>query len=324
MENDSRFSDSHDGHSGRISLSRISYHGWPDSLLLSNGIVEVIIVPAIGRVMQLRFAGDEAGALWENGELLGQPLSAKATADGWLNFGGDKAWPSPQSDWEKRTGRAWPPPATFDSVPLQATSEDSGVVLTSGVDPHFGIKVVRHVRLAPQSSQLKITTEFQKVAGATVRIGVWIVTQVPEPERVFILLPERSGFPGGFIQQTGPPPKDLRHDGRLLSLNRDPSEYIKIGTEGTSLLWMDKRLALLVRAEDTPGEYPNGGSRTEVYTNPDPYPYAELETEGPLVTLEAGARTARTNTYTLFRRNTSDCLLEARCLFALDGTSPRS
>jgi len=35
------------------------------------------------------------------------------------------------------------------------------------------------------------------------------------------------------------------------------------------MLWMDKRLALLIRAEDTPGIYPGGGSRTEVYTNPD-------------------------------------------------------
>jgi hypothetical protein len=83
------------------------------------------------------------------------------------------------------------------------------------------------------------------------------------------------------------------------------------------MLWMDKRLALLIRAEDTPGIYPGGGSRAEVYTNPDPQPYVELETEGPLATLEVGARIARINTYTLFRRSTPDCTLEARRGFEL-------
>lgn len=301
-----------------MTIQRIAYHGWPDSLLLSNGTVEIIIVPAIGRVMQFRFAGDEAGALWENRHLDGHPLCANAPSAEWLNFGGDKAWPSPQLDWEKHTGRAWPPPATFDSVPLQATAEDAQVFLTSEVDPHYGIKVVRHLRLVPRSSQLEITTEFQKAAGTTVRVGVWIVTQVPEPERVFVLLPEQTKFSDGYTQQTGPAPKDLRRDGRLLSLRRDPSEYIKIGTEGTSLLWMNESLALRICAEDTLGDYPNGGCRTEVYTNPDPYGYVELETEGPLVTLESGGHITRTNTYTLYRRSTPECLLEARRLFELD------
>jgi len=300
-----------------MSVQRIVYHGWPDSLLLTNGAVEAIVVPVIGRVMQFRFAGDESGPFWENDELHGRFGSARSNGK-WLNSGGDKTWPSPQADWEQHTERAWPPPAAFDSIPYQAHVQDQEVLLTSEVDPHYGIKATRDVKLATHAPQLEITTEFHKVNAAPVRVGVWVITQLREPERVFALLPETTKFANGYLQQMGPAPKDVRRDGRFLSLKRDPRKSVKIGTEATSLLWMDDHLALGIRAEDSPGEYPNSGSRTEIYTNPDPLRYVELETEGPLATLKTGERMIRTNTYTLYRRSTPDCLSEARHLFGLD------
>lgn len=299
------------------SISRLDYHGWPDALLLSNGTVEVIIVPAIGRVMQFRFAGEETGAFWENANLHGRLFSSHPAADGWLNLGGDKTWPAPQSDWEMHTGRAWPPPVAFDSAPYRAMVADGQVLLISEVEPNYCMRAVRCVSLAPQAPQLRITTEYQKVAGATVNVGVWAITQFPEPERVFVLLPERPSLPEGYVQQRGPAPKDLRRDGRLLSLIRDSAEYIKIGTEGTSMLWMDERLVLCIQSETQTGQNQDAHIRTEVYTNPDPLHYVELETVGPLAALAAGGALAESNTYTLFHRSTPDCLLEARHLFNL-------
>jgi hypothetical protein len=301
----------------RMTIQRIVYRGWQDCLLLSNGMVEAIVVPTVGRVMQFRFTGDELGPFWENEELCGC-VGDPSAGNEWLNFGGDKTWPSPQGDWEKQTGRAWPPPDAFDSFPYQASVESDGVLLTSEVDGHYGIRAVRRVRLAPQAQQLQITTEFQKLSGAPVHVGVWVITQLREPEWVFALLPETTSFAKGYVQQMGPEPKDARRDGQLLSLKRDPREAVKIGTEAASLLWMDEHIALRICAEDSAGEYPNGGSRTEIYTNPDPLRYVELETEGPVVTLNAGERTTRTNAYTLYPRSTPDCLLDARHLFELD------
>src|SRR6266481_4539376 len=72
----------------RITVLRTNYHGWPDSLLLSNGRVEAIIVPAIGRVMQFRFAGESDGPFWENRALDG--IKAEPESKEWGNFGGDK------------------------------------------------------------------------------------------------------------------------------------------------------------------------------------------------------------------------------------------
>jgi Domain of unknown function (DUF4380) len=300
-----------------MTIQRIVYRGWQDCLLLSNSTVEAIIVPAVGRVMQFRFTGEDTGPFWENEQLDGR-IKNRPTADEWLNFGGDKTWPSPQSEWGKQTGREWPPPDTFDSVPYHATIEHEQVLLTSEVDPHYGIRAERRVMLAANAAQMQITTEFQKVEGSPVHIGVWIITQLREPGRVFALLPDPTRFANGYIQQMSPVPKDVQRDGRLLSLKRDPAQATKIGTEANSLLWMDDRLAIRIRAEDSCGEYPNGGSRTEIYTNADPLRYVELETEGPLSTLKIGDRVARTNTYTLFRRSSKDWESEARRIFEQD------
>ena len=42
-------------------LVRTNYHGWANSILVSNGRVEAVIVPAVGRVMQFRLAGAAGG-----------------------------------------------------------------------------------------------------------------------------------------------------------------------------------------------------------------------------------------------------------------------
>src|SRR4030095_14408516 len=77
-----------------LKFSKTTYHGWPDSLVLSNGKVEAVIVPAVGRVMQFHFVGEE-DVFWENTALQGKP--ADPAAQEWLNFGGDKTRPSPQA-----------------------------------------------------------------------------------------------------------------------------------------------------------------------------------------------------------------------------------
>lgn len=102
--------------SEKMTIKKINYQGWFDSYILSNSQVEAIIVPAIGRIMQFRFLDGE-NTFWENSQIYGKTPNPKS--EEWDNFGGDKSWPAPQSEWEKITVRSWPPPTTFDSVPVK-------------------------------------------------------------------------------------------------------------------------------------------------------------------------------------------------------------
>jgi hypothetical protein len=275
--------------------------------------MEAIVVPSIGRVMQLRRAGQTDGMFWENRALYGQLHDAAPSE--WINFGGDKCWPAPQSGWPERQGRAWPPPAAFDARPLQAVVADSGVTLASPLDPDYGIAFVRRVELDPRAPIMRIRTEFHKILGAPVRVAVWTITQMRDPERIFVLLPETTKFAQGYVRLIKTEPADLRTEGRMLSLSRNPRADAKIGTEANSLLWVGPSAAVRIDIEHAPGEYPDGGCVTEVYTSPDPLPYVELETMSPLADMRAGDCITHTTVYTLMPRSAVDPESEARKIF---------
>lgn len=278
-----------------ISIVKTNYHGWADSYILANGIAEVVVVPVIGRVMQFRVAGDAEGAFWENRALDGK-APTPASKD-WGNFGGDKTWPAPQADWPKVTPRSWPPPVAFDSMPVEARVEGDKLRLVSPVDPHYGIRTERVVTLAAAAPQLTIETTYFKTEGRPRKVGVWIITQLSEPEDVCLRVKQDK-----YVKQSDDLPLDLKFEKDGLHLKRSRSKSTKIGTTASVLEWRNRRLMLTIESPRIPGaEYPDEGSSAEVYTNPDPLPYVELEMLGPLKMMNVGDAIAQTNTYTLRR-----------------------
>lgn len=296
-------------------LVRTNYHGWANSILLSNGRVEAVIVPAIGRVMQFRFAGEEDGPFWENRTLDG--IKPEPESKEWGNFGGDKSWPAPQSDWPKLTPRAWPPPVAFDSMPVRATVDGFVVQLTSAVDPHYGIRVHREINLAISRPVMTITTTFEKVSGQPFRVGVWVITQLKQPVIASASLPEFELFRAGYYPQSDEPPANLRIEDGLLSLTRDPKKSHKIGTDAGALFWVGSGAILRI---DSPRElskqYPDYECSAEIYTNPNPLAYVELEMLGPLTKMIVGDKITRASSYTLLRRTEVDPDLELRKLLS--------
>ena len=296
-------------------LIRTNYHGWTNSIIVSNGRVEAVIVPAVGRVMQFRFAGEEDGPFWENPGMNGKVPDPEATE--WGNFGGDKSWPSPQSEWPKTTSRAWPPPSGFDATPVEVKQDGFVVTLISGVDPHYGIRTYREIKLDLDRPIMTITTTFRKVSGGPLFAGVWVITQLKDPLAAYASLPDFERFRDGYHRQSDELPPHLKNENGYLSLTRDPKASHKIGTDASALIWVGKEAVLRI---DSPhkvfGDYPDEGCSAEIYTNPDPLAYVELEMLGPMKKLIVGQRTSRTSTYTLLRRSEADTDLEVRKLFS--------
>jgi hypothetical protein len=290
-----------------------NYHNWTNAWVLSNGQVEAVVVPSIGRIMQFRFAGDTDGPLWENHALDGKQPDSQSKE--WGNFGGDKTWPAPQGDWGKVTPRAWPPPIAFDSMPVEVERAGRGLRLISPVDPHYGIRTRRLVTLVPNSPEMIVDTTYEKVNGAPIKVGIWTITQCKDPVTVFTAPGPAAPWPDGYNKQSGALPSNLKRDGPLLSLTRDSSEAHKIGTLSTNLLWVGEKEMLRISHRRIPNaQYPDQGSNAEVYTNPDPLQYVELEMLGPLHQLGVGDSIRETRTYTLFRRQQTDPAVEARAL----------
>ncbi|MCL4178402.1 MAG: hypothetical protein KJ072_11760 [Verrucomicrobia bacterium] len=292
-------------------LVRTNYQGWADSILVSNGRVEAIIVPAIGRVMQFRFAGENEGPFWENESLFGQNPDPAST--NWLNFGGDKTWPAPQGEWAFITPRDWPPPAGFDAVPMQASIDGWKIKLVSPVDPYYGIRTIREISLALDEPVMNITTRYEKLEGLPLMASVWVITQLKEPlvacGRVANFSMYREGF--RLMSEQSPPNLEVR-DG-ILRLQRDPKTAHKVGMDVGSLLWVGEKEMLRIDSSRLPQQvYPDRGASAEIYTNPDPLRYVELEVLGPIHKMIPGTTIHRTSSYTLMRRTELDPELDVR------------
>ena len=294
-------------------VMRIDYQGWPDSIVLSNGVVEAVIVPAIGRVMQLRFAGEQEGPFWENDKLRGTKPDADSTE--WANFGGDKAWPAPQANWPQIISRGWPPPAGFDGMPMEAVVEGAAVILVSPVDPGFGIRVRRRIELQPGLPVMTTTTRYEKISGPPVEVGVWVITQVKDPVAVFAILPETAHSGAGYVRQSDELPAHFKLEDNLMALTRDPKKNHKIVTMAGTLVWVGRTELLRIDSALVPGgKYPDDGSSAEIYTNLDPLAYVELELLGPLAPMVVGDKIERLSTYTLKHRTKNDPAAEIKKL----------
>ncbi|WP_157229289.1 DUF4380 domain-containing protein [Rivularia sp. PCC 7116] len=293
-----------------MTIKKINYQGWEDSYILSNSQVEAVIVPAIGRIMQFRFPDGE-NTFWEDSQLYGKVPNKKS--EEWNNFGGDKTWPAPQSEWKKMTKISWPPPDTFDSVPVKVEVQKNEITLISEIDPFYGIRFYRQITLEPNEPIMKVTTTFEKVKGDSQQVSVWTITQLNEPVSVFAAIPQPSIFPQGYNKQSDDLPANLKIDNGILSLTRDRDKPHKIGSDASTLLWVGEKTAVRM---DSPRIdkviYPDNNSNSEIYTNYDPKAYVELEFLSPLKTLQVGEKMDLTVTYTLIKTTSENIEEQAR------------
>jgi hypothetical protein len=81
------------------------------------------------------------------------------------------------------------------------------------------------------------------------------------------------------------------------------------------MVWVGKNSMVRIESRSDEGDeariFPEGGCRSEIYTNPDPLAYVELETLGPLVELKPGDSTERTAIYTVLPRTMDNAAEEA-------------
>ncbi|MCP4614118.1 MAG: DUF4380 domain-containing protein [Planctomycetes bacterium] len=159
------------------------YKGW-DSICMSNGIIQLNVVPAIGgRVVQYALGDKEF--FWVNPDLEGElPTETGLTEDsGWVNYGGDKLWPAPQG-WDNDQQWPGPPDAVLDGQAYeleQLTNGEDGSValrLTSGKDMRSGISFSRVIRLYPNSTRVSIDATMTNVDNKSRRWGIWGHTQL--------------------------------------------------------------------------------------------------------------------------------------------------
>ncbi|MHC4113165.1 MAG: DUF4380 domain-containing protein [Planctomycetota bacterium] len=160
-----------------------TYKGW-NSICLSNGFIELYIVPQIGgRIIQYKL--DDKEFFWVNPQLAGTlpPATGLDPNGNWLNYGGDKLWPAPQG-WDNDQQWPGPPDAVLDGQPYNMEhlpiekNGAAGVRMTSRNDPRSGIRFSRVIRLHPNGTRVSIEATMMNVDNKPRRWGIWAHTQL--------------------------------------------------------------------------------------------------------------------------------------------------
>ncbi len=286
---------------GETTVQRIDYQEWKGAYRLSNGTVELIFVPQIGRIMRYGFVGD-TNLLWENPNLLGKTTDMVLAKTEWSNYGGDKLWPAPQKVW------GWPPDPIMDSG-LQKVSitSDKRLKIEAPLSPKHHLQFVRVIKMDAEGTGVTFENRLINKSDKPATWSVWQVTQVAHPDKLILPLYKQGKFPTGYFVFQGADPKaeSLQIVGDEVHLTRNALQSAKIGGD-SPLGWLKAErgnLTFEVSTKLQTGKtYPDDGCALEIYTNPDPLPYIELEVLGPLVEVKPQKTITLTTRWNLKRK----------------------
>ncbi len=280
--------------SANAEVATVNHEGWPEALRITNGEVELVVVPAVGRIMHYGWAGGE-NLLWQHPKRAGhRGLTREGT---WANVGGDKIWPWPDASWPAATGdtlRDLDPPTEWEHDPhsVEVTGPFS-VRMTSPLWPAQGLRVVRDIALAEVGTRLTLTTRFERLApplastsyaDAIVEIVPWSVTQLAPPAAVIVDYVPGSPRPYGLLLGAS---WDTAFDiDRHTLWLPSPQGRSKIGVTGRALGWWRGDVLLVQHLlGDEPDSRWAAYEQAQVFWTETPgdgaTPYVELEFTAP-------------------------------------------
>ncbi|HEV7301921.1 MAG TPA: hypothetical protein VGN72_21480 [Tepidisphaeraceae bacterium] len=274
---------------------------------LANDMIEVIVEPAKGRITEFRFIGGP-NVLWVNPQ-------SDLSKDAWKNWGGDKVWLWPQADWEKRNGKAWPPPGDPPKEPYTVRTTKDGLVMTSPVIDAYGVRIVRELSLVQGQPRMTVVNRVEVVDPAKAHgVGLWTVTQLPVVDEV-IVTPLFARSPGGLNSAVYPkafeefkgrwPAPQPSPIGLGDVIFTRPPTSAKVGIEADKMRVKIGDTFFMQQAAFSPKEGPlDPAERAQLYTQPDEPAgsgYVELEFITPIWDAKQLAAGSLTVTWTLWR-----------------------
>ncbi|MBV6645789.1 MAG: hypothetical protein KI790_10090 [Cyclobacteriaceae bacterium] len=282
-----------------VKVKQVKYLGWSEAVEISNGLVRVVVVPAIGRIMHYSFSED-INVLMTDSAFHGQylPGDGPAMVDDqatWLTFGGDRIWPTEEGLFKEVNGYKRPPDHFIDGLPWQYRLLAHGVEIESQVSLFCGAKVQRKITLTPGSTQVKIEQYMMKVKKGLreglepIPLTIWNISKIKLPSQTFFPLHDENEI---LIPQWDDSRnyahENLEIDGTVGILYPDPdsrSQKVGVGAHGwLAGITSDNKVMMEFFEYDDKAIYPDGGTSIAIYMRD----FGELECLSPLKALEVG------------------------------------
>lgn len=285
-----------------MKIEKVKYFNQPNCYRLFNGTAEVIVTTDIGpRIIAYRFEGGE-NILGE----LAPDAVVKTELGEWHPWGGHRLWHAPESK-----------PRTYvpDDAPVRVEMIGSDSVrLTQPVENPTGIEKEMLVKLDSTGSHVTITMKLTNKGLWPVELAPWGLTIMNGggttifPHEPYVshddkLLPARPLVLWHYTDMSDP----RWTWGRkfvLLKTDTTRTEPQKVGAANKQgwAAYLRKDILFIKRFQYIEGmKYPDYGCNFETYTAGD---FMEIETLGPLVTLEPNESTIHVEDWFLFKNVT--------------------
>jgi len=311
---------------GEITVQKINYKGWENSMELKNDLIRVIVVPAIGRIMHYSFIHSD-NILYNDPSLYGKILSIndfsnKEKIPQWHSFGGDRVWPTEESMFTVVNDYKRPPDHWFDGLAYEAEIIKNGVIIKSQVSDFCGAQLTRKIFLKEHCTKVYIEQQIDKIKPAkhkeleSVPLTIWNVTQIKPTSQVLMPLNNNSCFENRIYipfwdDYPNQAHKNYRIEKDVLLFLPDSSMNQKIGADASG--WVAGIVDNIVMAEffhfEENTQYPDSGTSATAFTCPT---FTELECLSPLVKLKTGQSRNYNITWDIHQISGTNNLLEQR------------
>jgi len=277
-------------------IERVAWGGWPNCYRLSNGDVELIATSDVGpRILHYAYAG---------GPNLLLELRDQFGASGEREFrprGGHRLWTAPE---------VFPRTYEADNAAVEAQVQASILTLTAPVES-CGVRKQMRIRLAHVGPAVQVVHRIENALAWPISVSAWALTMMAPggvgitafPPRVThpeVLPPTHPLVMWAFSDLSDPRWTFTR---KYMILRQDPAipEPTKLGhfNEKTWGAYLLGSHVFIKRYDAIPGApYPDFGACYETFANGTTL---ELETLGPLTSLEPGAALEHTESWSLHR-----------------------
>jgi len=279
-----------------VLLEKITFAGWANCLRFANEHAEVIVTTDVGpRILSYRPLTGR-NMLYNYPEQMGGMGESK-----WMNRGGHRLWIAPE-DSELTYA--------LDNLPYpyQVTGENS-VKLTSPGNSRWKIRKDIEVELAREDGGVRLVHTLTNETTAPQRLSAWalsvmapggisIIPQPPLGEHPCDLLPNRNFVLWPYNDMSDPRFCQGRH---FVTLRQDatgvPFKYGCLHNGRWAAYLLGNQLFVKTIAFQTGANYPDMGCNYESFTDSD---MIELESLGPLVSVEPGASVSHTESWQIF------------------------
>lgn len=283
-------------------MEQIAYRGWKTVCKLSNGRIDMVVLSEVGpRVAFFGFAGRD-NQLHEIAEQAGLVGGAEFRI-----YGGHRLWVSPEVE------RTYYP----DNLPVTVEQGAASVTFTAPAEvspPGEGLQKQIEISLSPDEPHATLIHRIRNCSVKTTELSPWAITVMAGGGKAILPLPPRAPFSPATLLPVGSlvlwSYTDLADPRwtlgtKYLQLSQQASPAFRFQEQmggiysplGWAAYFRNGQLFVKKTGVVAGALYPDSGCNLEVFTDAHSL---EVETLGPLVSLEPGQQAEHREDWWLF------------------------